>query len=627
MLFKRLKNIFSDNRQHAVKRHSLSKNLWRFMGHYIAQEKTVIGKMLIGELILAALISGSFWAIGQIAGDNVGTAILLGAAGLLIGRTVTEIMLGSVYAHKYTPRFANKIRKQLYNFTAGQSLAFFQNNHAGRIGNKIMDTGRSIRDMVSSTIGAVWFAAIFTAVNIGLMASNNIWLTLPMGLWLASYIGTMAYFLPDIKRLSAKSGDVFSRLSGHMHDVLTNFESVKMHDMEDAEMDKLNDKFNVHTKVMHDMLHKKWKMDFTINILNWFMVLGTGLVGLWLAHTGQTSWGVAIAMALPMALQATFQSGWIKDEMANIFENLGIAEEGMKTLAHDHEIRDAEDAEDLNVKTGKAAIAYDNVRFVYDGTDKSVIDGLNLHIPAGQKVGVVGTSGAGKSTITKLLLRAYDVTNGQITVAGQNVAEVTQGSLRRTIASVPQESQMFHRSVLDNIRYARPEAEIDEVIAAARLANAHDFIESLPEGYSTLVGERGTKLSGGQKQRISIARAILKDAPVLILDEATSALDSESETLIQEALETTMRGKTVIAIAHRLSTLRQMDRIIVMDKGRIVEDGTHNELIHIKDGHYAKLWSMQSGGFVADDPAGIEADDEMETARIAITHAKFQLNK
>lgn len=613
MLFKKLKNISVDQRQHTEDQHSLSRNLWRFMGNYIKQEKAVIGKMMFGELVLASLISSSFWAIGQLAGNNLSLAVLLGAGGLLIGRTITEILLGSIYAHKYTPRFANTIRTQLYDFTAGQSLTFFQNNHAGRIGNKIMDTGRSIRDMVSSTIGAVWFAAIFTAVNLGLMASNNLWLTVPMGLWLAGYIATMAHFLPSIKRLSAKSGDVFSRLSGHMHDVLANFESVKMHDMEAAEMDTLNNKFDVHTKTMHDMLHKKWMMDFTINVLNWFMVLGTGLIGLWLANTGQASWGVAIAMALPMALQATFQSGWIKDEMSNIFENLGITEEGMNTLAHDHEIRDAEHADDLSIDNGKAAITYDNVHFTYNDADKAVIDGLNLHIPAGQKVGVVGMSGAGKSTITKLLLRAYDIKAGDITIADQSVAEVTQGSLRRHIASVPQESQMFHRSVLDNIRYAKPKAELEDIVAAAKLANAHEFIQDLPQGYETMVGERGTKLSGGQKQRISIARAILKDAPILILDEATSALDSESETLIQEALETTMRGKTVIAIAHRLSTLRQMDRIIVMDQGRIVEDGTHDKLTRINGGHYARLWSMQSGGFVSGN-----ADEDMESPSIAV---------
>jgi ATP-binding cassette subfamily B multidrug efflux pump len=348
-----------------------------------------------------------------------------------------------------------------------------------------------------------------------------------------------------------------------------------------------------------------------IDFLNSLLLIFTTLAGLWLIANGgaDSTIGVAaLAMALPMALQATFQSGWIMFEVSGISENLGRVQDTIDTLAKPHKVVDKKDAPDLRVENNKADIAFKNVSFNYGqavGTDGPILENFSLDIPAGQKVGLVGRSGAGKTTVTGLLVRAHDIPRGEILVAGQNIADVTQDSLRRHITVVTQDSYLFHRSVRDNIAYGFPDATQEQIEEAARRANAHEFILKLEDnrgrkGYDAHVGERGVKLSGGQRQRVSIARAILKPAPILILDEATSALDSESEHAIQDALEDIMQDKTVIAIAHRLSTLRLMDRIIVMDAGVIIEDGSHDELIRRKNGHYAMLWSLQSGGFLAD---------------------------
>jgi len=343
-----------------------------------------------------------------------------------------------------------------------------------------------------------------------------------------------------------------------------------------------------------------------INVLNTILLISTAFVGFWLIETQGQAGIAAMAMALPMVLQATFQSNWIMFEVSGIFENLGQVQEGIDVLSKPHSVVTKKGAQDLIVDGKPASIDYRSVSFDYDRVDegqKAILEKFNLSIPAGQKVGLVGRSGAGKSTITNLIMRAYDVKAGEIAINDQNIADVTQYSLRTNITVVTQESYLFHRSIFDNIQYGKPDATMDDVIEAAKRASAHEFILGLEDsegrkGYEAHVGERGVKLSGGQKQRIGIARAILKDAPILILDEATSALDSESEHAIQTALESIMDNKTVIAIAHRLSTLRQMDRIIVMDQGQIIEDGTHDELVAIKGGHYAKLWAMQSGGFL-----------------------------
>jgi ATP-binding cassette subfamily B multidrug efflux pump len=325
-------------------------------------------------------------------------------------------------------------------------------------------------------------------------------------------------------------------------------------------------------------------------------------IGYWLVQTeGQVGLG-ALAMALPLALQLTFQSHWIMFELTAIFEGLGIVEEGIAVLTNPHGITDKPNAEPLSVTSQTASISYSNVWFSYEKEGQPVLENYSLDIPAGQKIGFVGCSGAGKSTITNLIVRAFDVQGGSISINGQNIADVTRKSLREAITVVTQDSYLFHRSIVENIRYGHQSADMDTVIVAAKKAYAHEFIEGLEDGegrkgYDALVGERGVKLSGRQRQRIAIARASLKDAPVLILDEATSALDSESEHLIQESLKDLMQGKTVIAIAHRLSTIAHMDRLIIMQDGQIIEDGSHKDLL-ASNGLSAKLWAMQSGGFL-----------------------------
>ncbi len=389
-------------------------------------------------------------------------------------------------------------------------------------------------------------------------------------------------------------------------DGFTNFLPIKYFARTEHEDERMIGLLNDHSRTFRATTGTIWTMSLVIDLLNTSLLIATASVGFWLIRNNGHIGVAAIAMALPMALQATFQSQWIMFEISGIFENLGRVQEGIEALTKPHTIVDVENAKPLLISNSTASIEFRKVSFAYGREDNYVLRDFDLIVPAGQKIGLVGKSGAGKSTITSLIVRVHDVRDGEILINNQDIATVTQDSLRQSITVVTQESYLFHRSIKDNILYGKLDASMDDIIAAAKKANAHDFILRLEDsygrrGYDAHVGERGVKLSGGQKQRIGIARAILKDAPILILDEATSSLDSESEHAIQLALESVMTHKTVIAIAHRLSTLRQMDRIMVMESGHIIEDGTHDELILKSNGSYAKLWGMQSGGFLKED--------------------------
>ncbi|MCI5060490.1 MAG: ABC transporter ATP-binding protein/permease, partial [Alphaproteobacteria bacterium] len=585
---------------------SLPTRLWDFIWFFLRQIKGFLILLLIVELVVAASSSLVFWYVGELVKQSEYTqAMLWGGFIMIILRQKVIGFIHALYDLVYTPYFGNLIRRQLYWYTARQSLAYFQNDFAGRIANKLIQAP-SLRDAVKSTIGSIWFASIFTLSNLWFMAKVDILLALPLAVWLVCYGLTLFYFVPKVKNRSKIHADAMSTLTGQVVDSLTNFLPTKYFARTDHEDKRVIGLLREHSRTFRDTTGTIWQMSLVIDMLNTLLLLSTAAICLWMVGT-QGQVGVAImAMALPMALQATFQSGWIMFEVSAVFENLGTVQDIIDTLSKPHEIKDSKNAKSLKIDKNQADIRFRDMSFHY-GQDSQNGNGLmhdfNLYIPAGQKVGLVGRSGAGKSTITSLLVRAYDVEKGEILIGGQNIAEVTQDSLRRQITVVTQDSYLFHRSVLENIRYGDLDASMDDVIKAAKRANAYEFIQELEDNrgrkaFDAHVGERGVKLSGGQKQRIGIARAILKDAPILVLDEATSALDSESEHAIQNALEGIMEGKTVIAIAHRLSTLRQMDRILVMEEGQIIEDGTHEELIRLDGGSYAQLWQMQSGGFL-----------------------------
>lgn len=587
---------------------SLPDKLVPFIWYFMRQVKWLLLLILVIEISVAASSGVIFWYVGELVKMGEYTqAFLLGGLALLVARQLLIGTIHMIYDMVYTPYVGNMIRRQLFWYTARQPLGYFQNDFAGRIANKIIQIV-SMRDALKSMVGSVWFAAVYTVVNMCFMAGVHWLLALPLFIWLFAYIGTLCFFVPRVKERSTIHSENMSTLTGQIVDSLTNILPTKYFARVDFEDARILEQLRKHTTSFRATTGTFWRMSLVIDCLNTTLLVSTAFVGIWLVETQGAIGLAALAMALPMALQATFQSGWIMFEVSGIFENLGRVQDSLDTLARPLTVTDKKDAPDMEIEDGKASISFRHVDFNYGqeaGEDRPVLHDFSLEIPAGQKVGLVGRSGAGKTTITGLLVRAHDIAGGEIRIGGQSIGDVTQDSLRRHITVVTQDSYLFHRSVRDNIRYGKPEASQEEIEEAARKAHAHEFILGLADNrgrksYDAYVGERGVKLSGGQRQRVAIARAILKEAPILILDEATSALDSESEHAIQEALESVMEGKTVIAIAHRLSTLRQMDRILVMERGVIIEDGTHSELIAKTGGHYAKLWAMQSGGFLGE---------------------------
>ena len=490
-----------------------------------------------------------------------------------------------------------------------QSWAFFQNDFAGRIANRVMQTGPAIRETIVALITGVWYILVYGTSALVLLASADPWLALPIALWFCGYLALLRAIVPRMRDRSKEVSEARSALTGRIVDSYTNILTVKLFARAREEDDYVRDSLEHHTGRFHRSLRLNTLFGFSLSTLNAVLVTATGGLAVWLWTQGRVEVGT-VAMALPLAWQIVSVSGWVAYQVTMIFENVGVVQEGMMTIARPIGLTDEPDAAPLAVTKGE--IAFDAVQFGYgreprieaDGRVKHfpVIDGLTLTVKPGEKIGLVGRSGAGKSTLVNLLLRFFDLEGGRILIDGQDVAHVTQDSLRAQISVVTQDTSLLHRSIRDNIRYGRPGASDGEIEAAAKLAHAHEFILGLSDwkdrrGYEAQVGERGVKLSGGQRQRIAIARVILKDAPILVLDEATSALDSEVEAAIQQSLGTLIAGKTVIAIAHRLSTIARMDRLVVLDHGRIVEQGSHAELLR-QNGHYAALWQRQSGGFI-----------------------------
>lgn len=493
------------------------------------------------------------------------------------------------------------IRWKAHRYVLGQSYAFFQDEFAGRVATKVMQTSLAIRETVMKVLDTLVYVGVYFLSALVLMASLNLWLALPFLAWVIGYAILLNYFLPRLKAISRQQADARSEMTGRVVDSYTNIMTVKLFAHSGREARYAKDSMKMFLDTVHPQMRLSTGLIVLLELLNGLLVFTVGAVAvaLWV-NEGVGVGAAAVGVGLALRLQG--MSHWIMWELSSMFESIGVVYDGMKMLSAENDIKDAPEAPALEVASGQ--IAFDQVNFHY-GKESGAIESMSLDISGGEKIGLVGRSGAGKTTLTNLLLRLYDVEAGKISIDGTDIARVSQESLRQQIGVVTQDTSLLHRTVFENIAYGKPEATIDEVIHAASRANAHEFILELEDskgrsGYDAQVGERGVKLSGGQRQRIAIARMFLKDAPILVLDEATSALDSEVESAIQDNLSSLMHGKTVIAIAHRLSTIAMMDRLIVLDEGQIIEQGTHAELI-TNGKLYAQLWERQSGGFLTKD--------------------------
>ncbi|MDD2869394.1 ABC transporter ATP-binding protein [Neomegalonema sp.] len=525
---------------------------------------------------------------------------------LLLGMAVTALLLrplfsflhNALYNLSFMSGFTIQIRWRLHRRLLRQTLGFFQNDFAGRLSNRVMQTPRALRESLLQGIDAVWQMVVYFIGGALIMAESDWRLTAPLLLWAACYVGIMAHFLPRLRESSETVSHAQSIMTGRVVDSYTNILTVKLFARAGREDEYGREGMQGFLEAFRRQMRLITSMEAMLLALNGLALTSICGLALWLWTQDQATLG-ALATAAALTLRLTQMSFWIMFVVSGIFENLGQVSEGMQSFSAPIVLQDADEAKTLQVEKGE--IRFEQVGFAY-GAEKGGVRDLDLVIRPGERVGLVGRSGAGKSTLVNLLLRFYDVESGRILIDGQDIGKATQESLRGSISVVTQDNALMHRSVMDNILYGRPEAGAEAGIEAARRAQAHDFIQNLEDpkgrkGYQAHVGERGVKLSGGQRQRVTLARALLKNAPILVLDEATSALDSEVEAAIQEELEDLMAGKTVIAIAHRLSTIAHLDRIVVLEHGRIIEQGTHQELLAL-NGLYASFWARQSGGFL-----------------------------
>lgn len=507
--------------------------------------------------------------------------------------------------------YAMRTRWLAHRYVLRQSMEYFQNDFAGRLATKVMQAALGVRDAVMKVSEVAIYVTVYFAGAMILLATSDWRLMIPLTLWLAGYGVACWYFVPTLEKQSSAQADMRSLVTGRIVDSYTNIPTVKLfaHTSDEDVFAKEGMRWMLDS--VYASMRTSTYMTSTLGLLNGGLLFTMSALSIWLWYKNGISTG-AIAVAITLCLRFKAMSQWIIWEVAGMFEDIGTIRDSMETIARDRKVVDMPNAKPLHVTHG--TVEFRDVAFNYGKASVNslrALDHLSITVKPGEKVGLVGRSGAGKSTLTSLLLRFYDVEAGEILIDGQNIADVQQESLRRAIGVVTQDTSLLHRSVLDNLRYGKPEATQAEVETAAAKAHADSFIAGLVDpkgrtGYEAHVGERGVKLSGGQRQRIAIARVLLKDAPILVLDEATSALDSEVEAAIQENLYALMEGKTVIAVAHRLSTIAAMDRLLVMDQGRIVEQGTHQQLLR-KNGLYASLWKRQSGGFLVEDDAAANA--------------------
>ncbi len=593
--------------------------LWRFHWHFIGQARGIAVALFVVGGMLAMLDTTIPTFIGRLVGlvsthapealwRESWSELLTMALVLGLARPLTMLGHNILVNQVVNPSFTNLVRWQNHWHVVRQSWPFFQNDFAGRIANRVMQTGPSMRESLVMAFDAAWYIVVYGGSALILLGSINWRLMLPMSVWFLCYVAMLRYFVPRLRERSRAMSEKRSTLIGRIVDSYTNILTVKLFARARDEDAFVRASIDEHTEASRAQSRMTTGYTALLSFMNAALIVSTSSIAIWQWSAGNIPVS-AVATAVPMSWQLTNIAGWVARSVTGIFENIGTVQDGMKSIDVPRLMPDAPDARELIMRGGE--IRFETLHFDYGRLPRAagVLRGVDLTIAPGERVGLVGASGAGKSTLVNLLLRFYAPGSGKILIDGQDIAGVTQESLRTQIAMVTQDTSLLHRSIAENIRYGRPDASFAMVEAAARRAEAHDFIMGLEDwhgrtGYDAHVGERGVKLSGGQRQRVALARVILKNAPILVLDEATSALDSEVEAAIQSQLDGLMEGRTVIAIAHRLSTIARMDRLIVLDEGRVLEIGSHAALL-ARNGVYARLWNRQSGGF---DPALMAAD-------------------
>ncbi|MHA7776990.1 ABC transporter ATP-binding protein [Roseibium sp. M-1] len=586
------------------------KGFWAFCWYYtkpvwpILLAVSVLGALIailevtiftfLGELVtwLGSADAATFFQ------DNWGQLLWMGVV-VLVLLPACSAMWEMLFHQGLMGTYPMSVRWRVHRYLLRQSISFYQNDFAGRIANKLMQTALAVREVVTRIADILVYVTVYFVAAVFVVAEASVYFVIPFALWLVCYFFTMRIFIPRLKNVSRDQADARSVMTGHVVDAYTNISTVKLFSHAEREEEYGKASMMSFLKTVFHQMRLVTGMNITLIMINMLLLFSVALLSIVLWQAGKVQTGeIAVAVALVLRFQGMSQ--WILWEVSGLFENIGTVQDGINTISRERDVVDVPGAKKLSVPKGD--IRFDGVSFHY-GKQGGVIEDLTLTIQPGEKIGLIGRSGAGKSTLVNLLLRFYDLESGRIQIDGQDIAGVRQDDIRANVGVVTQDTSLLHRSIFENVAYGKSNVERRDVEAALKKAHAFEFVQGLSDlngrkGLDAHVGERGVKLSGGQRQRVAIARVLLKDAPILVLDEATSALDSEVELAIQESLFDLMQGKTVIAIAHRLSTIAAMDRLIVMDKGRIIEEGSHQELLE-RGGLYAQLWQHQSGGFLS----------------------------